>query len=207
MPKEGATKAPPEEGDTSSGGLILWEFTSPVDPLYFQRASACGQGQVPEHSDCDRPHGHRRCLLKGCEQWFKPTCPQCRYCGPACRKAARRWSCWRASLEYRASESGKIRRRAQCQRYRERQRMCKAERVAAGRIAAEAEREGQRCHQSAENSENSPCDRPGCHDLFVVTPHEPPQWFCSPACREAMRRVEERERRLRQRRRRGCCCH
>jgi predicted nucleic acid-binding Zn ribbon protein len=177
----------------------------PVDPLYFQKASACGQDQVREHSDCDHRHGRRRCLLKGCEGWFEPARPQCRYCSDACRRAARRWSRWRAALKYRASESGKNRRRAQCQRYRERQRMCKAERVAAGRIAAEAECEGQRCQQFSEDSEKTPCDRPGCYDQFAPTPHDPPQRFCSAACREALRRVKERERRLRQRRRRGCC--
>jgi magnesium-transporting ATPase (P-type) len=42
-------------------------------------------------------------LLKGCEQPFTPSHPQCRYCSSACAAAAARWRRVKASRRYRAS--------------------------------------------------------------------------------------------------------
>ena len=41
------------------------------------------------------------------------------------------------------------------------------------------------------------CDRPGCYECFVRSRRSPRQRFCSHACRRAMERVWERERRWR----------
>lgn len=62
----------------------------------------------------------RRCLLKGCEQSFHPRQANQHYCSAACRKAARRWSRWKAQQRYRATPSGKAKRTDQSRRYRER---------------------------------------------------------------------------------------
>lgn len=62
----------------------------------------------------------RRCLLKGCEQRFHPRQAPQRYCSEGCRKAARRWSRWRAQQRYRAIAAGKQKRNGQSRRYRER---------------------------------------------------------------------------------------
>ena len=62
----------------------------------------------------------RRCLLKGCERFFRPGCSQSRYCGSACRAEAHRWRLWRASQRWRDKESGKSCRREQSRRYRAR---------------------------------------------------------------------------------------
>ena len=62
----------------------------------------------------------RRCLLKGCEQSFHPRQAGQRYCGEDCRKAARRWSRWKAQRKYRATVAGKAKRNHQSQCYRER---------------------------------------------------------------------------------------
>lgn len=62
----------------------------------------------------------RRCLLKGCEQPFHPPQASQRYCSATCRKAARRWSRWKAQQRYRATKSGKAKRTDQSRRYRER---------------------------------------------------------------------------------------
>jgi len=62
----------------------------------------------------------RRRLLKGCEQPFHPRQANQRYCSAACRKAARRWSRWKAQQRYRATPSGKTKRTDQSRRYRER---------------------------------------------------------------------------------------
>ena len=44
------------------------------------------------------------------------------------------------------------------------------------------------------------CDRPGCYEEFDRTRRSPLQRFCSHACRHALERVLERERRWRERR-------
>jgi hypothetical protein len=62
----------------------------------------------------------RCCLLKGCEQPFQPRQPNQRYCGAACREAARQWSGWKAQQRYRATKTGKEKRTDQSRRYRER---------------------------------------------------------------------------------------
>jgi hypothetical protein len=62
----------------------------------------------------------RRCLLKGCEQRYHPRQAQERYCSEGCRKAARKWSRWRAQQRYRAVTAGKRKRNGQSERYRKR---------------------------------------------------------------------------------------
>jgi hypothetical protein len=68
----------------------------------------------------------RRCLLKGCEQRFRPPRARARYCSDRCREAGRRWSRWKAQDRYRATLAGKQKRNGQSRRYRERVRNRKA---------------------------------------------------------------------------------
>ena len=63
--------------------------------------------------------------------------------------------------------------------------------------------EGQRPARISEDSCGLPCHRPGCYVLFLLSARSPDQKFCSDSCRQALRRVRQRELRLRQRRRRG----
>ena len=71
-----------------------------------------------------RQAGRRRrtrlCLLKGCEQRFRPRQARQRYCSLECRAAARQWSQWKAQQRYRETTVGKQKRNGQSQRYRER---------------------------------------------------------------------------------------
>src|SRR3979411_2941379 len=62
----------------------------------------------------------RRCLLKGCEQRFHPRQARQRYCSEGCRKAAQKWSRWKAQQRYRGKAAGKQKRNGQSRRYRER---------------------------------------------------------------------------------------
>ena len=62
----------------------------------------------------------RRCLLKGCEQRFRPQRARQRYCSDACWRAARKWSRWKAQQSYRATMAGKDKRNGQSRRYRDR---------------------------------------------------------------------------------------
>ena len=79
----------------------------------------------PENQAGRRKQSARRprarcCLLKGCDQFFHPQQSTQRYCSAKCRKAARKWSRWKAQQRYRATKSGKAKRTDQSRRYRER---------------------------------------------------------------------------------------
>src|SRR5438132_6775498 len=62
----------------------------------------------------------RPCLLKGCEQRFHPRQAGQRYCREDCRKAARKWSRWKAQQRYRETVAGKAKRNEQSRCYRQR---------------------------------------------------------------------------------------
>ena len=142
--------------------------------------------------DCPSPRrqgpircGPRICLLKGCEKWFSPHHPRARYCSQSCEEAARLWSRRLAARRYRASEQGKERRRQQSCRYRERVRQREEEAQPPPPVC-----EG---HQKAEDSEKILCSRPGCYEWFPAERRSPLKRFCSCLCREALRRVRQRE--------------
>jgi hypothetical protein len=165
-----------------------------------QRASQRGGVQGAWRSRCSPRR--RRCLLKGCEQSFLPSHPQSRYCSAACQAGARRWRLWRASRTYRTTDHGQSRRREQCRQYRQRVRARRAEQEAQPPSAPEnpsaEEREGQR---PASVSEEFCCARPGCYELFVCSSRSPLQKCCGSLCRQALRRVQQREARWRWRQR------
>jgi hypothetical protein len=162
-------------------------------------------GQDPDRTSAVRRHHPRcrRCLLKGCERWFVPVRPQARYCSSGCQQAARRWRRWQATQRYRASDHGKERRRDQSRRYRRRVRQRPVVPPAAALAATPLAAEGQRPAEFADQKVGQPCQRPGCYDCFAPAPRSPQQRFCSSSCRQALRRVRQREDRCRQRRRRG----
>lgn len=201
--------------------LTAREHSPPVGRTQSPHALVPGQ---PSPSRRWHP-GCRRCLLKGCERWFLPRRPQARYCSPPCQAAARRWRRWFAARRYRATGPGRQRRRDQARRYRGRVRqrsslpppdppsssgeplpaVGEAMSHPAGDPAPVADDPGvgQRPGEIPDVSDGSPCHRPGCYVLFLPTPRSPDQRFCSASCRRALRRVRQREARLRRRRRRG----
>jgi hypothetical protein len=87
----------------------------PENPTHhLEKQAARGRKQ------CVRRPRTRRCLLKGCEQRFRPRQARQRYCSEGCREAARQWSRWKAQQRYRETAVGKERRNGQSRRYRER---------------------------------------------------------------------------------------
>ena len=166
-----------------------------------------------------------RCLLKGCERWFLPHHFHDCYCSPECRQAARRWRRWHAARRYRVTANGKQGRREQAQRHRDRKRLRPAltepvlltpetEPVSSTveadvppltdpPTAVNSLRVGQRPAEIPENSRLWPCGRPGCYVLFSLSPRSPQRRCCSCSCRRALRRVRQRQARLRVRHRRG----
>ena len=131
----------------------------------------------------------RRCLLRDCEQWFRPVDHGERFCSEACRAGWRAWRQWSAQQKYRRQPKGRSSRRAQSKRYRERVR-CRVE--ATESIADRDAREG---HPPRGAAAGETCSRPGCYERFQLTRRSPEQKFCSPSCRRALWRVWERERR------------
>jgi hypothetical protein len=61
-------------------------------------------------------------------------------------------------------------------------------------VSRSTEREGHHHHGSGKKN---CCHRPGCYERFEIPDHPPLQKFCNADCRQALRRVLERERRLR----------
>ena len=152
--------------------------------VHVQHDCSSPRRQVPAHCRA------RICLLKGCEKWFSPFHSLSRYCSEACVQAARRWSRRLAAERYRASDQGKERRRQQSCRYRERVRQRQEEPETSPTVG-----EG---HQEATDSEKIPCSRPGCYELFPPQRRSPLKKFCCALCREALRRVRQREARWQQ---------
>ena len=73
-----------------------------MSPSHDQSSSPQEQGRRRR----GRPR-RRRCLLKGCAQWFAPTRPQARYCSDGCRHEAARWRQWKAQQHYRQTDQGR----------------------------------------------------------------------------------------------------
>lgn len=130
----------------------------------------------------------RRCLLKGCEQSFRPQHARQRYCSLRCREQARRWAQWKAQQAYRTTAKGKGQRKRQSRRYRDRRKT---------RPARENGPIPQCARVIPKKFFTASCDRPGCYEGFVRQARSPQQRFCSRACRRALERVWERERRWR----------
>jgi hypothetical protein len=151
-----------------------------------------GPSNHPKNQDTTRWPRTRRCLLKGCPLRFRPKQASQRYCGPQCRQAALEWSRWKAQRKYRVTKHGKEKRKAQCQRNRDR--------VKGGKKQGSDAAAATAARVISQKSIFEPsCDRPGCYELFVRSPRSPRQRFCSSECRRALERVWERERRWKER--------
>jgi hypothetical protein len=99
-------------------GVSFWESSPPMGP--FESPTGRPENQEGRRKRLPRRPRMRRCLLKGCEQRFHPRQARQRYCSEGCRKAARRWSRWKAQQRYRDTRAGQQKRNGQSQRYRER---------------------------------------------------------------------------------------
>jgi hypothetical protein len=147
------------------------------------------RGRDPSTRQRRRPR-KRKCLLKGCEQWFVPGHHSELYCGPGCRRAAKRWSRWK----YRQKKEAKALRSRQCQRRRARK---KDEEKAVSSAGAGGKGAGEG-HRVKVPLGFFSCDRSGCYEVRERSRRSPKQRFCSSGCHHAMRRVLVRERRWRE---------
>jgi hypothetical protein len=110
--------------------VSFWEQSPPMGPLENATSQVEKQDAKRRRQSVRRPRT-RQCLLKGCAERFRPQQARQRYCSEGCRKAARKWSRWKAQKSYRATVAGQQKRNGQSQRYRERVRNWKTPEKAA----------------------------------------------------------------------------
>ena len=140
---------------------------------------------------CRRPRP-RLCLRKGCGRKYQPRRPNQRYCqDPECLRLVRRWQAARRQARRRQDDAAKIQ-HAQAQRAR-RQRAISSPQAPQNPKVAPA-----RGHAARIFLPPCCCDRPGCYEPPPKVGHCQAR-YCCPACRQALRRVRDRERKWRQR--------
>lgn len=177
------------------------------DSLSVQNSSSpggCGQNR------CLRP---RICLRLGCGHCYQPRRWNQRFCQePACSLELRRWQA--AKRQRRCREDPASRQRhAASQRRRRRQAREKAALAAASRPSGAVDATAKpvvdqppgawsRCKRYPKDF----CDRPGCYEPTREALRVQAK-YCSDACREAMRRVVDRERKWLWRQRFTATCY
>jgi len=133
----------------------------------------------------------RLCLRKNCGNRFRPNRWNQRYCQqPDCLREVRRWQA--AKRQRRRRESPQQRQQhAQAERQRREQ---KKQRVTSQNTATEpSSSEQDRAWSRSKSSFEDFCDRPGCYEARRSSSRATAR-YCSDDCRQALRRVTDRER-------------
>jgi hypothetical protein len=163
---------------------VPWEIATPV-------------GCCHDKPDCGRRPSRRRprvriCLRKGCGRKYQARCWNQRYCqDPECQRLVRRWQAARRQARRRQDEAARTEHaeeeRARRRRVPSSPQVSKAPEVAAARG-----------HAAKIISPTALCDRPGCHEVPPKSGRSQAR-YCGPACRQAVRRVLDRERKWQER--------
>jgi hypothetical protein len=149
-----------------------------------------------EASARSRRLGPRICLRKGCDRKFQPRRRGQLYCqDPECLREVRRWHAIRRQRKRRATAEGR-RKHAQAEQERRRQRRAegKTSPVKKSSPGGTQARAWSRRKRIPENF----CDRPGCYDPRRCCSRVPAR-YCNDACRMAVRRVQDRQRKCQRR--------
>lgn len=138
----------------------------------------------------------RPCLCEGCPRVFRARRGNQRYCqDPDCLREARRWHAAKRQQRHRMHPD---RRRAHADAERLRRRNGNRRGAAKPGQARATTKRGAAWSRRRKKSEPPLCDRPGCwetpQDVGGQRAH-----YCGPECRQAMRRVLDRERKARRR--------
>jgi len=135
---------------------------------------------------CRRPRT-RVCLRKGCGRKYQPRRWNQHYCqDPECLRLVRRWQAARRQAQRRQDEAAKAQ-HAETERARRQRTTSSPQAPKPPEIAAA------RGHAARIFSPTSMCDRPGCHEPVSKSGRSQARYCCS-ACRQAVRRVVDRER-------------
>ena len=145
----------------------------------------------------DNPKGRRRtsprrprprmCLRKGCGHKYQPRRWNQRYCqDPECRRLIRRWLAARRQAKRRQDDAAKA-------QHAEAQRARRQRRPSLPQAPQDPEVAPARGHAARIILPTPACDRPGCHEPHRKSVYQA-ACYCSRACRQAVRRVRDRER-------------
>lgn len=135
----------------------------------------------------------RLCLRKGCGRQYQPRRWNQRYCQDAeCLRLVRRWLAARRQAKRRQDDAAKTE-HADKQRARRRRVPGSPQ---APKIPELAAARGHAAKIILPPLPTPPCARPGCYEPPVKSGRNQAR-YCCPACRQALRRVLERERKWR----------
>jgi hypothetical protein len=151
-----------------------------------------GQGQ---HSQPFRSIARRlpprTCLRKGCCRVYHPARWNQRYCQQAeCRRLVRRWQAAKRQRAHRRLPDNR-KRHAEAEAIRRRNRTTRPpadDVVTVKKMAVQS-----RAWSRSKGISREFCDRPGCYDPLPDASRAPVH-YCGRDCRQAMRRVRDRER-------------
>lgn len=153
----------------------------------------------------DKPNGGRRprprrprarvCLRKGCGRKYEPRRWNQRYCqDPECQRLVKRWQAARRQARRRQEEAAKVEHAAAERARRLSRRLSRRRRVSSSPQVPEAsEVAAARGHAAKIFSPAPICGRPGCHEVPPKSGRSQARYCCA-ACRQAVQRVLDRER-------------
>lgn len=140
----------------------------------------------PQRTSNRRRPRARVCFRKGCGRRYTPRRWNQRYCqDPECMLEVRRWQARQRQRRRRASPQGR-------QQHRQAELARRLEAKARGQTLAKQSTESARGH-AGENCSDIFCGRTGCYEPPRASLRTP-ACYCTAACRTAVRRVRDRER-------------
>ena len=140
----------------------------------------------------------RQCHRKGCDRLFVPRRWNQRYCQEAeCLRLLHRWQ--GAKRQQRRRRQAEVRRQhAEAERQR-RQREARVRKSARSPPASSPiDASASRAWSRSKTNPGDFCDRPGCFEPLRLSCGAPAR-YCGDACRQAVRRVRDRERKWKKR--------
>jgi hypothetical protein len=162
-------------------------------------------GQL-QPTGCDSPSAStsrfppRPCHRQGCLHQFVPRRWNQRYCRePECLQELHRWQA--AKRQQRRRTRTEVRRQqAEAQRQRRRRQRAEAGTRRAERSRPATETPARRAWSRSRKNRDDFCDRPGCFEPRHPSRRAPAR-YCGDACRQAVQRVRDRERKWKRRKR------
>ena len=164
------------------------------------------QSNAAPHPSPSRPRfPARTCHRKGCGRTFWPRSWNQRYCRePKCLRLLHGWQAAKRQRKQR-SQAEKRQQHAAAERERRRRRReaqaSSSDAAPSVRLPAGAQ-VGPRAWSRSQKISHDFCDRPGCYDA-LRGPRRGPAQYCSRACAQAQRRVQDRERKFKARKRKA----
>jgi len=151
---------------------------------HSNESGACARG---------RRLGWRTCLCKDCGRGFQARSYNQRYCRePECQRRVDRWHAAKRQRKCRAAPEGR-RQHAEAERQRRQRKASQAGLPQASEAATTDTAAEPRAWSRSEKHPEVFCDRPGCYEPVRNSPRAPAR-YCSDACRAAVERARDRER-------------